>query len=370
MSPFSLDIDRTRRRSLTEQLTDALRRRILTGACPGGSVLPKLRDLSKEAGVSLIVATAAVRRLAEEGLVVPRKHVGTVVAPRGAKVWRGRVLFVCPTEYGAYYPNAMAGGMAEGLTPAGYLFSTVLLQSMPSEQYDFSLLDYYLRERPDLVVQLYAHPEVSRHLRKLKIPFVVVRERGTVPSGSVGDVLVARWPELAAVAGRWRRQGVRFVELAGSERHEELLKPLRESGLVIRERVVPPDVRYGFVEGVQRAAQAFYKDIDAKDIPDLYFFTDDFFAAGALTALLDRGLRAPDDFCVVTHANTRLGPVYPRTLARFEMDPRAQGREVAEYIGGYLRRGFFKGVCRPTAVYCPGETLVKRKSKRKDVEKC
>lgn len=357
MRTAGFDIDRTRRRSLTDQLTDVLRRRILTGAYPGGSVLPKLRDLAKEAGVSLIVSTAAVRRLADEGLVVPRKHVGTIVTPRGSKVWKGRVLFVCPTEYGAYYPNALAGEMAERLTQAGYLFSSVLLQHAPTGGYDYSQLDYLLRETPDLVVQLYAHDEVSRHLRALKMPFAVIRECGKPPVGSVGDILVDRWPDLSVCAGRWRKLGVRTVEVSGPEPRPGVAGILREAGFDVRERTVPPDARYGFVEGVQRAAQTAYADVAAADLPELYVFTDDYFAAGALTALLNRGLRAPDDFLVVTQANLRLGPVYPRTLARFEMDPSAQGREIAEYLLNFLSRGVFKKTCRPVAVYRPGETL-------------
>lgn len=357
MRALGLDIDRTQRRSLTAQLEDALRRRILTGAYPGGSVLPKLRDLAQEAGVSLIVVTAAVRRLAEEGLVVPRKHVGTIVAPRGAKVWQGRVLFVCPTEYGAYYPNALAGGLAERLVQSGYLFSSVLLQHAPTGGYDFSQLDFQLRDRPDLVVQLYAHAEVTRHLRTREAPFAVIRETGKPPAGSVGDILVTRWPDLAARAGRWRAAGVRTVEVAGAEAHPEVADAVRRAGLDVRERVVPADERYGFVEGVQRAAQAAYAGVAARGLPDLLFFTDDYFAAGALTALLDRGLRAPEDFRAVTHANARLGPVYPRTLARFEMDPHAQGLEIAAYLLGFLRTGAFGAPCRPMAAYRPGETL-------------
>jgi DNA-binding GntR family transcriptional regulator len=68
-----------RRVSLTEQITDELRRRILNGELPEGTSLRQER-LAAELGVSRIPLREAIRHLEAEGLVTSELHKGTVVS--------------------------------------------------------------------------------------------------------------------------------------------------------------------------------------------------------------------------------------------------------------------------------------------------
>src|ERR1700722_4662586 len=68
-----------RRVSLTEQITDELRRRILNGELAEGMSLRQAR-LAAELGVSRIPLREAIRRLEAEGLVTSELHKGTVVS--------------------------------------------------------------------------------------------------------------------------------------------------------------------------------------------------------------------------------------------------------------------------------------------------
>ena len=360
MKQPNFTIDLTQRKGLSDQLTEGLRRAILTGYYAEGDVLPPVRTLAKHFGVSLIVSCAAVKRLTAEGLVVPRPHIGSVVAPRNAKLWKGRVLLVRIGQYGSYYQDVFAGGFGERLAAEGWLLASLTLTLDASGRVtDFSRLDFLLREKPDFVVQMYASASVSARLRKAGVRYTVVRGAGRVPAGSCGDILQHRFAEVADFAARCRATGVRSVVQLGAEPHPESLSVLRAAGLNAVERVFPARADYGLIEGVERAAMEallvhFAKGV--KRLPDLFLFTDDFFAQGALTALLANGVRVPEDVFVVTLANRGLGPVFPKALARFEMDGYAHGVATANYALKLMKDLPAEPLVL-AASYVPGETF-------------
>ena len=94
-----------------------------------------------------------------------------------------------------------------------------------------------------------------------------------------------------------------------------------------------------------------------KRLPDLFLFTDDYLAQGALVALAVAGVRIPEDVAVVTHANKGLGPVWVKPLSRLEMDPGAHGRAVSEAVVGYLKTGMFPPDLELGSVWKTGETF-------------
>lgn len=59
------------------------RRKIMDGELQPGDVLPSMRDVQDEFGVSVTTANRAFRMLKQEGLTTPRPGVGTLVASRG-----------------------------------------------------------------------------------------------------------------------------------------------------------------------------------------------------------------------------------------------------------------------------------------------
>ena len=119
------------------------------------------------------------------------------------------------------------------------------------------------------------------------------------------------------------------------------------------------------VEGLKRAiATGYYREGEAipsvralSKLADVIFFTDDFAAAGALTAFAELGIRAPDDLFVVTLSNKGFGPVYPRTLARIEADGYAEGVQVGEYVASYLSTGSWPAPLSIHRKFLSGETF-------------
>ena len=351
-------IDLARRKALSDQLTEGLRRAILTGYYKEGDVLPPVRTLAKHFGVSLIVSCEAVRRLTDEGLVNPRPHIGSMVAPKRAKLWKGRVLLIRLGEYGAYYQNVFEGGLGERLAKEDYLLSSLVLTRREGRVTDWSRLDFLLREKPDFVLQMYDDAATSARLRKAGLKFAVVCE-GAQPKGSVGAFRQDRFATVAELAARCSKVGVKSVIQVGAEPHPDSLAVFRSFGISAVERVFPAQADYGIIEGVERAALAAFDAHFArgrKHLPALFLFTDDFFAQGALTALLANGIRVPEDVFAVTLSNKGLGPVFPKTLARFEMDGFAHGVEVAGRIVDCLK-GLPVSPLVLSAKYIPGETF-------------
>jgi DNA-binding LacI/PurR family transcriptional regulator len=81
------------------------------------------------------------------------------------------------------------------------------------------------------------------------------------------------------------------------------------------------------------------RKVAKRDLPELFIFTDDYVAQGALMALALAGVRLPDDVAVVTHSNKGITPIWEKPLARLEMDPTAHARAVADAVVDYLDTG-------------------------------
>ena len=74
-------ITRSRKRAVKQdQITDALRARIVTGDLKGGAKLPTRKELETEFGASLQTIQRALDRLSDEGFVYTRGSLGTLVA--------------------------------------------------------------------------------------------------------------------------------------------------------------------------------------------------------------------------------------------------------------------------------------------------
>lgn len=77
---FALSLDRSASTPLHAQLTDALRKLILSGRAPLGARLPASRMLAAELSISRMTATTALDQLTAEGYLEARAGSGTFVA--------------------------------------------------------------------------------------------------------------------------------------------------------------------------------------------------------------------------------------------------------------------------------------------------
>ncbi len=74
------------------QIREQLREQILNGQIPEGTTLPSIRQMAKEAGVSVITTTRAYSELEAEGFIATMQGKGSVVLPKDNNLLREQYL--------------------------------------------------------------------------------------------------------------------------------------------------------------------------------------------------------------------------------------------------------------------------------------
>lgn len=74
------------------QITHQIREQILSGQIPEGTVLPSIRALAREIGVSVITTTRAYGDLEKEGYIASMQGRGTIVLSRDNDLLREQYL--------------------------------------------------------------------------------------------------------------------------------------------------------------------------------------------------------------------------------------------------------------------------------------
>ena len=358
--PFS--IRRDDRRTLVQQVVDGVREAIVRGYYRPGDLLPRWEDFAPTLGVSEIVVRGAVRQLANEGFISVRPRIGSVVRDRGEKQWLGHVLFVDPEGDLGYFHTLFADELRTRLNKAGYLFTRATVEREGAEgPYEFSLLDAALSRSVDLVITLQDRPPIFRHLAKKGVSFAAVASKQPSVSGAVGqtrlDFLTAvpDFVEACVAAGVRKVVHVNWYGFPSG-----FAQALREAGITAVSVSVKPEESLRKLFVVEAAAlTTFARHIESSrfDRDAVYFFADDYVARGALMAMAQAGLRAPDDVRVATWANAGLGPAYFRPLSRMEMDPIAAGATVAAASLEYLATGKYTEGTVIGPKWIKGETL-------------
>ncbi len=312
---------------------------IVEGRLKAGSLMPTIKELAEESGLSFRIARGVVERLAREGYVRSRPRVGTVVLPRDVRTVRGRVLLALPdVDASSYHATQIADAVRRTLTAAGYVFTTVVFSQ--DARRSLSFLKYELVHAPDIAIVLYSMPHVRKYLREAGIRCVYVY--GDEPSAEEGPWLRFSSEEaIASFVAHCLRAGVTRVTQVRFNGNEtpDARSALSAAGIKSDWMNVPRWDVLGRYEGLKRSAYDIFSDMPREQMPDVFLFWDDFLAQGALTAFLKRGLRAPNDIKVVTLANRGLGPVYPEPLTRFECDAAETGEKVAGFVLALLAKG-------------------------------
>lgn len=74
------------------QVREQIKEQILSGQLPEGTVLPSIRKLAKEIGVSVITTTRAYNDLEEEGFIASMQGRGSVVLSKDNKILKEQYL--------------------------------------------------------------------------------------------------------------------------------------------------------------------------------------------------------------------------------------------------------------------------------------
>ena len=351
---------------LITQIVEGFRRAIECGVYPPGTALPTLSEVAEAAGVSMIVAVRAFRRLKDEGLVQSRPGIGTTVVDRGRRNWRGHVVMVSfklQTNY--YFANASAI-MREKLHAEGYIVSDVSVVQNADGAFDFAGLERMLSGPVSLVVLFGDFGEASKKVSQSGIPFVSVGAPVEGVKGCVGWIGFDTAPAIAEFAAHCAASKIRKAVVVSAvypktaSRVAQGVAELRKVGIEVEEWRVRNRIVVSPEDRLDNLAIRNFGIRLAKGksvLPDIFFFGDDYIAKGALLALLGAGVRIPEDVKVVSWSNRGDGPFFLKRVTCIEADPIVGGTTLAGAVMSYLSGKGFPKDARLTVSYRIGETF-------------
>jgi DNA-binding transcriptional regulator YhcF (GntR family) len=355
-----ISLDPEVKKPLMVQLAEELRKSIIRGVWKAGDILPSIHELARMCNTSEKVPRKALSILAKDGLIEPKRGVGSVVKDRGrVRYMNGRVLiYVRETGY-SFYCSQLLTVLEENLHSKGYIVS-VIRAGGKSEVAACHKLKSLLKEQWSLVFVFGGNSEGKRIITESGLLFVLVGDGTPLPRRSdptcIGRIEIMSQKALPDfLRGCVHRNVRRVVQFKYAEGAFDLTQTLSSAETVVESITV---TRKSTPEKVSSASLLGMQRFLAKNVlPDLFFFTDDYLAQGALIALAVAGVRIPEDVAVVTHANRGLGPVWVKPLSRLEMDPLAHVRVISNVVSEYLKTGVFPSGIALGSVWCKGTTF-------------
>ena len=336
----SISINRHEEAYLSEQVAESLRTAIQTGFYRAGDALPPLRTIMKKAGVSLRVAREAMRRLADENLVISRPRAGCRVLPARAKCLHGRVLAVVAVKnLMVRHQAVLLAEIGRIVSKAGYLFEIAYVFMSKSGRVDMTPIEDKLRAPVSLTLAFHPTREVTERLSSLPVPYVKVTSVSESPCTT--HVRVDPSHAIGTFVDACMKHGVRNVLVAAYGAGRRRDDALKSAGMSVERMEF--DVEYGLdvLENLeQKSMNAFlHRFGDARgrcNMPDVIVVNDDFVERGAMTALNHLGIWIPDDVFFVGVACKGAAPCHVQRLSRFEVDPVEEAKVVADAVLGHL----------------------------------
>lgn len=355
---YAFSINRNLGVNLVDQVTDGFRTLISSGRLKAGDAVPSRDRLARELGVSVRVVREAIAALVAEGLVGVRPRVGCMVLSPKARFWRKRILTIVPADFQtSYYCGTLLAGLQRELTENGCLFETVTLGILDGGRLELERLEEAVRLPPDFAVVLHHDRRICRLLADRGVACACSSDGATNETDFAFRTNCDS--AFAALVADCVAKDVKSVAIFEYGVFPVLVSALMDAGIEVETISVPDSFGKGFLEKIQQKAmrQALARLHHPKRRPDLVVVTDDFVATGVLAGMSELGLRAPEDFGLVVWKNCGFGPVYPRTLTRFEDNPFDDAEIIAKAIVRRLRGKAVPPVIELPVSYCRGKTF-------------
>lgn len=343
--------------SLKDAVCRFIEEEIASGRIKNGDMLPTIGKISEATGLTYGRARSIVERLDREGYVNARPHIGTVVLPRRENIMRGRVLLALP-EYKSFrrLPALFASTVARRISAAGY---SLVVATFPPDGGDLAFLENEILRATDLVVAVSASQAVRECIEKSGVNCIFAYGGG---SGRGGRPWMRLAPEaaLARFAAHCAKAGVKHVTQVRIGENEMLdaSPALAKECIAVSWETVPcgsPD-GVSFDEAVRLSYKTFAA-MPCRRIKDMLLFCNIGIARGAAMALLERGIRMPEDVRAVALSYAGAAPVYVKSFTRFEMDPERDGETVADFALSVLAKGRIPRAPKLSPQYVVGATF-------------
>lgn len=309
------------------QISEIIRGEIEAGHLQPGTRLPPERTLVEICGVSRSTVRQALDTLVREDLI--EKHTG-----------RGIFVASPPVKKGV-------ACVLQALDPK-YHWGLMLSQAIVSEahEYGWKTVTYIMASDGDRTRlendikgnQIHGVLTVLEwELLEESVPTV----HATLSRIEGYQVYIDYYSLIHQAASYLVNQGRRNIALAT---YEPQALSTREGMRAYQDVLKEHDLLYreGWVvqhHGLEEQGEAAVRQIwDQDERPDAFIFMDDWQGLGGTRALVELGVKVPEEVMVITHMNKGYNPPYPVPVAGIQVNPHAIAREMIHLLEA-LERG-------------------------------
>ena len=349
--------------NLSDEIAAALRRDLTSGCWGVAAALPSVDDLRARFGAGEYAVRRALKQLRDEGLITLRQRVGAVATEKVAQPWKGTVAFVHVGAVGSYYSHLLAQQLTWRFEEAGWRMASIFLAVAKDGSIDLSVLRRHLANGLSFVIGAFARYEISDMISAAGVPHVILggytRDFPKAHAVLKHDNMACYDKLICALKARCAKTILEFDFDRLMDRNFK--NQLFAAGITVRRvmhRFDGGGITLGTVReaGYRTVADFFADERNRRKLPDAILFDDDYLAAGGIAALLEAGLRIPEDVGVVSFMNKGDELVIGKRITGIGCDPAAEGDIVAAYV---LKLLAGKHPAPPRIPWCffPGESL-------------
>jgi len=346
-----MKLDSLHRKPLHHQLVTVLRAEI-AAKFRAGNRLDAETKLAERFGVSVLTMREALRSLAQEGIIERRHGSGTYVSDH-TKHQHVAILagFDISQPRVSYFYLRMLSQLRRFFEPQGFRTKFYVRDLVPGESpkgepnYPELLEDIEQSKICGVVaIAGIPHPRWIAPLRKKRIP--IVGSPDNFPFGVGVD-----YPELARQGTEFLlqqgRQRIAFVSWEGFKNEtgkREFLPGMSDSfrsvlekhGVPVREHWVQRDLHPNLTgAGWEEFREIWHAEVEK---PDGLLVCDDILFSDVVVAIMELGVRVPDQLLVVTHAVKGSGILHPFPTIRMECDTDIVAQRMGEMLVKLMKR--------------------------------
>jgi DNA-binding LacI/PurR family transcriptional regulator len=352
-----LDIKLHEGRPVAHQVTEQVRRLILSGAMVPETKLPSMTEIATSLGTNYFTIQSALTPLVNEGLLARRRRHGTVVCHPPTELGAAGIVFGSDVGgHGDEFYRALHAAMQIQGRDAGIKITT-WFDSRPKEQQEELLPDLaeaLAQRHVQCVIVAMPNPHLLAGLARHAIP-IVPYSLSDIPHRVAYDLDGFFALGMAAMA----KLGCRTVGMLSNLRHnykvgyapalswrQAFRRAAQNHGLTTRpEWEIARIADSGHLEETGYAA--FHRLWAQSSRPQGVIVFPDIFCRGVITAVLTLGVKIPEQLRVVFHVNESVPLFHPFPAVHLIGSPTAMAAALLEQARRVVRDGDAKPVLLP-----------------------
>jgi len=345
--------------SLHKRVADTLRAEIAQNYKPGQRIEP-IRQLAKRFGVSELTLRIALTNLAQEGLLTLRQGSGCYVTDSATTKPVGIL-----TDIDLFHPHTsffhrrLIQQIRQWCVEFGYRERLYIGHIPPGQIEPSSISPEFLLDSEEgrlraVAALLIAGPPPVHQMEAHGVPVVGIdffSNTRSIYKYRVALDTERLIPEAIKVAKESGRNRIALINWHLPSNNSDFTtetfhRSMAEAGLTVRPAWVQSDTHLGPSSAGWNRFRSIW-NASSTEKPDALIVCDDLLFPDVHAAILDSGIRVPDQLLVITHANKGTGFFHSFPVVRLEYDP----DEVAQAVGALLEE-LLKGkpVSKPGAV--------------------